>query len=450
MNSFSFLIRNVQVVNEGIVEIRDVFVENGKIQRLGKFLDGEISPATEVIDGSHKYLFPGVIDAHVHFREPGLTHKATMETETMAAVAGGVTSFLEMPNTLPPTTSEKTLKEKLCMAQQHALANYGFFIGATTDNVEEIVNLPKGSACGIKLFLGSSTGNMLVDNQAVIEQLFAEATLPIVVHCEDELTIKKNIASFKAQYSHCDAPPSIHPLIRTVEACHKSSAFAIEMALKHNTRLHIAHITTEKELSLLSSEALTPQKRITSEVTPTHLWFCSDDFQRLGNLIKSNPSVKSKTDRQALRAALHNGKIDVVATDHAPHTLQEKQKNYFESPSGVPCIQHSLLTLLELHLQQEISLPRIAEVMCHNPAILFGIQNRGFIREGYAADLVLIDTEKEEIVKENNLLYKCGWSPLLGETFHHKILSTWVNGRRVFHAGDIQNAFKGEALQFQG
>ena len=445
----SFLIRNVQVVNEGRIETMDVFLAHGKIQRLGKISDSEIFSDTTVIDGNNKYLFPGVIDAHVHFREPGLTHKATIKTESMAAVAGGVTSFLEMPNTLPPTTSESTLREKLHIAAQNSFANYGFFIGVTSDNLTEVLHLPKGLACGIKLFLGSSTGNMLVNDHAVIEQLFAEAELPIVVHCEDEHIIQTNTAAFKAKYPHLDAPASIHPLIRTEEACYKSSAFAVDLATKHNTRLHIAHITTAKELSLLSNESLSQKKRITAEVTPTHLWFCDDDFRRLGNLIKSNPSIKSKADRQALREALAIGKIDLVATDHAPHTLEEKQKNYFEAPSGLPCIQHSLLTLLELHADNEITLPRIAEVMSHNPATLFGIQNRGFIREGYAADLVLTTPDDCETVCRENLFYKCSWSPLSGEIFHHKILSTWVNGERIYHEGKIQSSVKGQPLEFQ-
>lgn len=445
----SFLIRNVQVINEGKVETMDVFLAHGKIQRLGKISDSEIFSDTTVINGSNKYLFPGIIDAHVHFREPGLTHKASIHSESMAAVAGGVTSFLEMPNTLPATTSERRLREKLHIASQDSFANYGFFIGVTSDNLTEVLRLPKGLACGIKLFLGSSTGNMLVSDQTVIEQLFAEAELPIVAHCEDEHIIQANIAAFKAKFPHLDAPASVHPLIRTEEACYKSSAFAVELATKHNTRLHIAHITTAKELLLLSAESLSEKKRITAEVTPTHLWFCDEDFPRLGNLIKSNPSVKGKADRQALREALAIGKIDLVATDHAPHTLQEKQKNYFDAPSGLPCIQHSLLTLLELHLGNEISLPRIAEVMSHNPAILFGIQNRGFIREGYAADLVLADPSACETVNQENLFYKCGWSPLSEQVFHHKIISTWVNGERIYHNGKIQGEFKGKPLTFK-
>jgi dihydroorotase len=392
-------------------------------------------------------LLPGVIDDQVHFRDPGLTYKGDTYTESKAAVAGGVTSFMDMPNTIPSCLTQDLLEEKYQHASNASLANYSYYMGASNDNLAEILKTDPKKVCGIKVFMGSSTGNMLVDNEESLAGIFSSAPTLVAVHCEDEETIIRNNAYYFEKYGD-DAPTSIHPKIRSVEACYLSSAKAVALAKKHGTRLHILHLTTEKEMSLFDNDLPLEDKKITAEVCVHHLWFSDEDYDRKGNFIKWNPSIKSSKDKDALLEAVLSNKIDVVATDHAPHTLEEKERLYFNAPSGGPMVQHSLSAMLELYHNGRFTLEKVVEKMCHNPAILFKINKRGFIREGYMADLVLVDLNNSWEVNKDNILYKCAWSPMEGKIFKSKVISTFVNGNRVYNNGVFIEDVKGKRLMF--
>ena len=428
-------------------------------EEIGGFKDLKIT----IIDCKGKFLIPGIIDDQVHFREPGLTHKGDIYTESKAAVAGGITSYMEMPNTNPQTTTIEELNKKFLLASEKSLANYSFYLGATNDNIDELLKVDNDKVCGIKVFMGSSTGNMLVDNEDSLNNIFSKCKSLIAVHCEDESIIQKNIADFKKQFGD-NIPIRKHLEIRSREACFKSSAFAVSLAKKYNTRLHILHLSTEDEISLLTQtyepeahvtqsnyepEARVTIKRITSEVCVHHLWFNDSDYEKYGNKIKWNPAIKKESDRKALLNALKNNLIDVVATDHAPHTIEEKQNSYLKAPSGGPLVQHSLNVMLELYKKGEISLEQIVEKMCHNPARIFDVKNRGFIRKGYFADLVLVDMNKSYTVNKDNILYKCKWSPFEGNTFNSVVTHTFVNGKLVFENGKIDESVRGVALEFE-
>ncbi len=429
----NYLINNVMAVNEGAIQKRSVYIADGK------FSDNAPDPQATIVDGDGCFLLPGIIDTHVHFREPGMTEKADMSTESRAAIAGGVTSVIDMPNTMPQTTTLEALEAKERLASQKCAVNYGFMLGATNDNVDALLSIPLSRYAAIKLFMGSSTGNMLVDDIQRLEHLFANAKKLIVAHCEDENVVQSNMAAFKAQYKGTDGETAVlHPQIRNTEACFLSTYKAIALARKYNTRLHIAHVSTATELDLLSNQSLT-EKNVTAEVTPNHLWFDSRDYAMLGNRIKCNPAIKSNDDRMALWAALYDGRLDTIATDHAPHTLESKQRPYFEAPSGIPSIQHSLQMMMEPFFnscttqseREELVknwLPLIVEKMCHNPARIFGIEKRGFIRHGFWADAVLVRPNVADEVTKDSLLYKCGWSPLEGQVLHSRIEQTFING----------------------
>lgn len=434
------------MANYKYIRLANIVLGNGQKQvnilikddRIILISESEISDLpfnTEVIEAEGLLALPGIIDIHVHFREPGLEHKADMISESNAAVAGGVTTVFEMPNTTPPTITKEALQQKLDLAKHKMLCNYKFYFGITNKNLNQALSIPKEDICGFKIFLGSSTGNMLVDRQEAIEELFERSPYIITAHCEDEARVKANTQKYKELYPNNDAPTSIHPLIRDAEACYLSSKFAIELA-KRKTKLNIAHISTEKELSLLQSGKI-GTKNITAEVSPMHLWFTQDDFDTLGNKIKCNPAIKSLQDRQALRKALREDKIDIIATDHAPHLIEEKEKPYFDAPSGIPSIQHSLQIVLELVAQGELRLDQVPEKMSTNPAKLFGLKDKGELREGYYADIVLIDLNKEETITKENLFSKCKWSPLEGHTFQSKIFLTMVNGEIKYKEGKI-------------
>lgn len=439
-----FLIKNIQIVNEGTIQTADVLITGERIEKIAPQID---TNARE-ISGEGKYLFPGVIDDQVHFREPGLTHKATIYTESKAAVAGGVTSFMEMPNTVPPAFTQELLEQKYEIARLHSLANYSFYMGTSNDNAEEVLrtNEKKNEVCGIKIFMGSSTGNLLVDNPATLDRVFSESELLIATHCEDETIIRRNLENYKAEKKAISATD--HPLIRNEEACYASSLYAIQIAQKYNTRLHILHISTAKELDLFSNMMPLTQKRITAEVCVHHLHFTSEDYERLGNLIKCNPAIKAPHHKEALWKALLDGRLDVIATDHAPHTQQEKNEPYEIAHAGLPLVQHPLLIMLHYHKQGKISLEKIAEKMSHAVAECFRIKERGYIREGYFADLVMADLNKPTKVAKENILYKCGWSPLEGMVFPATITHTFVNGNLVFENGTFHEVKKGMRLRF--
>jgi len=440
----STLITNAKIVNEGKITEGDVLIRGQHIEKIANFISA--NNAT-VIDANGKLLLPGAIDDQVHFREPGLTHKATIYTEAKAAVAGGVTSFMEMPNTVPPVFTQKLLEDKYQIADRTSLANYSFFMGAGNDNQEEILKTDITKVCGLKIFMGSSTGNLLVDNPVVLEQLFSKFPSLIATHCEDEATVLKNTAEYKAKYGE-GMSVKYHPLIRSEEACYKSSSFAIELAKKHGTRLHILHISTAKETHQFDNSIPLVQKKITAEACIHHLWFNDADYDRLGMLIKWNPAIKTKADQQEILKAVLDDRIDVIATDHAPHTTEEKSKGYFQAPSGGPLIQHSLVAMLEFYHQQKISLEKIVQKMAHNPAILFQIEKRGFIREGYFADFVLVDPVKQWHVHKSNILAKCGWSPFEGNAFNSCVTHTWVSGHLAYADGAFDESKKGERLTF--
>ena len=440
----STLISNALLVNEGKIFLSDVLIEKGLISRIGQSLDVKVDHR---IDAKRKYLFPGIIDDQVHFREPGLTHKGELYTESKAAVAGGITSFMEMPNTKPQTLTQELLEQKYQRAKEVSLANYSFFMGASNDNLEEVLKTDPKNVGAIKIFMGSSTGNMLVDDKSVLENIFEKSKMLIAVHCEDEATIQQNAAHYKSIYGE-DVPIEMHPKIRSDEACYKSSSMAIELAKKYNTRLHVFHLSTAKEMELFRNDIPLKEKRITAEVCIHHLWFDDSQYADKGTHIKWNPAVKSKADKEAVFEALLDDRIDIIATDHAPHTLEEKNNTYFNAPSGGPLVQHALVVMLEFYHQDKISLEKIVEKMCHGPAICFQIENRGFIREGYAADLVLVDTNDSWIVNKENILYKCGWSPFEGDMFKSKVTHTWVNGHLVYQNGIFDESLKGQRLTF--
>ncbi len=440
------LITHARIVNEGKIFEGSILIEGEYIA--GIYSQGaELPKADNIIDAKGKYLLPGAIDDQVHFRDPGLTHKADIYTESRAAVAGGVTSFMDMPNTVPNTLTQELLEEKYEIAANKSLANFSFYIGASNTNLDEVVKTNPRNVCGVKIFMGSSTGNMLVNDTLVLEQLFAQSPVLIAVHAEDEDTIKANTQKAKEQFG--DNPPmTVHPQIRSVEACYKASSQAVALAQKHGTRLHILHLTTAQEMELFNNNVPLAEKKITAEVCIPHLWFTDEDYQHKGTLIKCNPAVKSAKDREALWKALLDDKIDVVATDHAPHTKEEKENTYFASPSGMPMVQHVLPAMLEMSRKGAISIEKVVEKMCHNPAILFQIENRGFIRTGYFADLVLIDLDFAYTIEEKDILYKCGWSPIQGETLHAKIEKVFVNGHLTYNQGIFDENKKGKRLLF--
>jgi dihydroorotase len=439
------LLVNAQLVNEGRIVATDVLIRGERIERIGT---GAVPPDTTTIDLSGKHLLPGLIDDQVHCREPGLTHKATLATESLAALCGGVTSFLDMPNTQPPTTDSSALAEKRRIAAATCHVNYGFYLGATNTNLEEIKRLAPGDACGVKVFMGASTGNMLVDDPATLEGIFANARVPIATHCEYSPLIWENEKRARERYGD-DVPIEMHPQIRSAEACYRSSSLAVGLAKRHGARLHILHLTTARELELFEPGPI-EGKRITAEVCTHHLWFDESSYATLGTKIKCNPAIKTTADRDALRAAVVADRIDVIATDHAPHTLAEKARGYFEAPSGLPLVQHSLLMLLDQHAQGLFTLPKIVEKAAHNPARLFGIAERGFVREGYYADLVAVDLAATTLVDKNQVLYKCGWSPFEGTEFRGRVALTLLNGVPVFRDGQhIAGPRMAQALVFK-
>ena len=439
------LIQGAFLVNEGEIFQSDLRIENGKILEIAPSLAPLVQEIC--IPARGKYLLPGLIDDQVHFREPGLTHKATIATESRAAVAGGITSFIEMPNTQPQTTTLEKLDQKLTIAQASSIANYGFMFGGTNENLDQILALDPQKAAALKLFLGSSTGNMLVDNEAVLRKIFSSTNLVIAVHCEDEPTIKTNLEEYKKMYGE-QIPLEKHPLIRSHQACYRSSSKAISLAQETGARLHVFHLSTAEETQFFRNDIPLEEKKITAEVCVHHLWFSDFDYAEKGTHIKWNPAVKTTYDRDALWEALNDDRIDILATDHAPHSLEEKNQFYTKAPSGGPLVQHSLLALLTAHKQGKISLEKIVQKACHNPAILFQISKRGFLREGYYADLVLLDLEDNTSVKKESILYKCGWSPFEGETLNGKILHTWVNGHIVYDQGEIIENKAAMALKF--
>lgn len=443
------LIRNAQIVNEEESFKGSVLICDDLITEIfrGGTSNEQIPENIDILDAEGKLLIPGVIDDQVHFREPGLTHKADIESESRAAVAGGVTSFMEMPNTLPPTLTQELLEEKYQIAAKTSVANYSFYMGTSNYNVDEVLKTDPATVCGVKIFLGASTGNLLVDDPQTLERLFSECKLLIATHCEDETIIKQNSAAFLQKYGE-NVPINMHSTIRSSEACYRSSEYAVNMAKKYGTRLHVLHLSTAQEMQLFDNSIPLKDKQITAEVCVHHLWFSDEDYQKLGTKIKWNPAVKTANDRQELMEALINDKLDVVATDHAPHTIEEKNNTYFKAPSGGPLVQHSLQVMLEFWHQKKISLEKIVEKMCHAPAICFKIKNRGFIHKGYYADLVLIEPNRLFTVNKENILYKCGWSPFETHTFHSTITHTFVNGNLVFENGIINDSYKGMRLLF--
>ncbi|NBX79649.1 MAG: dihydroorotase [Flavobacteriales bacterium] len=441
----NYLLRNGLIINEGKRFYGDIFLKNGRIEKIGVELS--INENYTELNLKGKYVMPGFIDDQVHFREPGLTNKATIASESRAAVAGGITSFIEQPNTVPNAVTQEILEDKYVIASKSSIANYSFMMGGTNDNLDEILKTNPRNVAGLKLFLGSSTGDMLVDSSASLEKIFSNTKLLIAVHSEDETTVKTNLERFKAEYGD-DIPVKFHPEIRSVEACYKSTVKVIDLAKRTGARLHVFHISTAKELDLFDNSIPLEQKKITAEVCVHHLWFSDEDYATKGNFIKWNPAVKAASDRKALWEALLDDRIDVIATDHAPHTLEEKAQVYTKAPSGGPLVQHALIALLEKSKQGVISLERLVQKTAHNPAILFNIEDRGFIREGYKADLVVVDPNKPTVVTKEQCLYKCGWSPFEGEVFSHSIDSTFVNGNLVWTNGQIQEVGNGERLLF--
>jgi dihydroorotase len=441
-----YLIRNINIVNEGRITTADVLIANERIEKIAPNIS--VSGAVEEINGEGRFLLPGAIDDQVHFREPGLTHKATIHTESKAAVAGGVTSFMEMPNTAPPVFTQELLEDKYGIAAQSALANYSFFMGTSNDNLDEVLrtNDKKDKVCGVKIFMGSSTGGLLVDNYLTLDKIFGGTELLIATHCEDEDLIRRNLQRLKEEKGELE--PSDHPLVRDEEECFESSYKAVQLAMKHDTRLHILHISTEKELQLFSNMLPLKDKRITAEVCVHHLHFTAEDYPRYGNQIKCNPAIKAPHHREALWQALLDDRLDVIATDHAPHTWAEKAEPYEKAHAGVPLVQHSLLLMLSYYKKGRISLEKIVEKMSHAVADCFLIQDRGYIREGYYADLVIVDLAQPTTVSKENILYKCGWSPFEGERFPAAVTHTFVNGRLVYGNGQWNESIKGKRLTF--
>lgn len=441
----TILIVNANIINEGKVLQGDVLIKNERIELIGKDLSSH--KADTIIDAQGNHLFPGAIDDQVHFREPGLTHKANIFSESRAAVAGGVTSFMEMPNTSPPAFTQTLLEEKYAIAAHSSMANYSFFMGTSNDNLEEVMKTDITKVCGLKIFMGSSTGNLLVDNPKTLESVFSRFPSLIATHCEDEQTIRRNSEAARAQYGE-EVPIQQHPVIRSEEACYLSSSMAVELAKKHGTKLHILHISTAKEVGLFDNSLPLEKKKITAEACIHHLWFNDADYDRLGTLIKWNPAVKKSSDQQAILKGLLENNIDVIATDHAPHLLDEKQNTYFKAPSGGPLVQHSLVAMLEMYHQGKISLERIVEKMSHNLAILFQIKDRGYIREGYFADLALVNLNNPWTVDKSNIVAKCGWSPFEGQTFRSQVTHTIVSGHLAYEKGMFTHAEMGKRLIF--
>lgn len=442
----STLIKNAKIVNEGLVAEGDVLIEGGRIARVDKHISPKDSNVA-VIDAHGMYLLPGVIDDQVHFREPGLTHKGDIYSESRAAVAGGITSYIEQPNTVPQATTIELVEKKYDLAAKRSLANYAFNIGATNTNIEELLRVDKTRLPGVKIFMGSSTGNMLVDDEQALERIFAEVDLPIFTHCEDEGIIRKNLEEVIGRFGD-DIPMSYHPAIRSSEACYRSSSYAVDLAGKHNSRLHVYHLSSKEETRLFQNDVPLKKKRITAEACVHHLWFDDTDYAGKGSLIKWNPAVKSAADREAIWDALLDDRIDVIATDHAPHTLEEKQNPYTSAPSGGPLVQHALVAMMEYVSDGKISMEKLAKKMCHNPAILFNVAERGFIREGYHADLVLLDPSRPWTVNRDNIIAKCGWSPFEGNSFRARVSHTFVNGVLVYHKGKFDETQYGQRLVF--
>lgn len=441
----SILIKNALLINEGEQYYADVYVKGSFIERIER--QGINMPADEVIDATGKILIPGLIDDQVHFREPGLTHKGDLYTEPKSAVAGGVTSFMEMPNTFPSAVTLELLEEKYARAATQSLANYSFYMGTTNTNLDELLRVDETKICGVKIFMGSSTGDMLVDDPIALERIFSEVKTIIATHCEKDPIVKANQAEVIAKYGE-DIDVTWHSKIRNEEACFLSSSFAVDLAKKHNTRLHVLHISTAKELALFDKNKPLIEKRITAEACTHHLWFSEEDYAKKGNFIKWNPAIKKASDRDAILQGVIDGYIDILATDHAPHTLEEKSQSYLKAPSGGPLVQHTLNALIQLHKKGKISLEKIIEKACHNPAILFEIDRRGFIREGFYADLVLVDLNQKYTVDKQNLLYKCGWSPFEGEQFDSVVTHTIINGNVVYREGKFDESYRGMRLKF--
>lgn len=440
------LIKNARIVNEGKIFEGDVLIEGEFIKEIAESISHKSSNC-KVIDAEGNYLIPGAIDDQVHFREPGLTHKGTIESESRAAVAGGITSFIEQPNTVPNAVTQELLEDKYQIAAQTSYANYSFMMGGTNDNLEEVLKTNPKNVAGIKLFLGSSTGNMLVDNPETLEKIFSNTKMLIAVHCEDEATIKANLEKYKAEYGE-DIPTTVHHLIRSEEACYLSSSKAIELAKKTGARLHVFHLSTAKEMELFTNKIPLEEKQITAEVCIHHLWFSDEDYATKGNFIKWNPAVKTASDREALWKALLDDRIDVIATDHAPHTLEEKSQKYSNAPSGGPLVQHAVVALFEAHHQGKISVEKIVEKMAHNPAKIFKIENRGYIKEGFYADLAIVNPAMPWSVNKDNILYKCGWSPFEGTNFKSRITHTFVNGQLVYENSKVKEIRAGKRLLF--
>jgi len=444
------LIHNALIINEQTKQKGSVLIESEKISEV--FIEEKVPQSLfdqcQVIDAENKILIPGVIDDHVHFREPGLTHKADIHSESIAAVAGGVTSYMEMPNTKPPAVTLERLQEKFDIAAEKSLANYSFYLGATNENLDQIKSINPREVCGLKVFMGASTGNMLVDDRSSLEQIFAESPVLVAAHCEDQATIEKNTRFYEKQFNG-KIPVEYHPIIRSEEACFRSSALAVELAQKHNTRLHLLHLSTAKELEILERYRFQPRKNITAEACVHHLWFDDTHYQNYGTRIKWNPAIKTALDRKALLEGVRSDAIDVVATDHAPHLIEEKDNTYLEAPSGAPMVQHSLMVMLEFYHSKNLSLNTIVDKMCHAPADIFNISKRGYIRKGYWADLVLIDPFRKHRVNKENILYKCGWSPLEGQIFNSEISHTFVNGKIVYQNGKIDEEKNARKLTFE-
>ncbi len=439
------LLKSGTVVNEGSQKVADILIKNGRIEKIASSISAENH--YKIVDVSGKYVLPGSIDDQVHFREPGLTHKANLYTESRAAVAGGITSFMEMPNTVPNALTQELLQDKYDIANKSSIANYSFFMGASNDNVEEVLKTNERNVCGVKIFMGSSTGNMLVDNEKTLNNLFSKVPMLIATHCEDEETIVANLEKAKAEFGE-NVPMQQHPIIRNEEACYLSSSMAVRLAKKHGTRLHILHISTAKELELFDSSIPLLEKKITAEACVHHLWFSDEDYAEKGTYIKWNPAVKTANDREAIMQGVLDNKIDVIATDHAPHTIEEKQNSYFKAPSGGPLVQHALLAMLEKVKEGKITIERMVEKMAHAPAQLFRVEDRGFLREGYFADIVVVDPNASLLVTKDSLLYKCGWSPFEGYEFSNAIDSTYVNGNLVYSKGQIIEGTTGSRLLF--
>lgn len=439
-----YLIRNAKVVNEGSIVETDVLVKGERIEKIGDISDAENA---RVIDAKGSYLIPGAIDDQVHFREPGLTHKASIFSESRAAVAGGITSFMEMPNTIPNALTQDLLEQKYNIASKTSLGNYSFFMGASNDNLEQVLKTNPSNVCGLKVFMGSSTGNMLVDNRKTLEGIFSNAPILVATHCEDEATIRRNTKIYKEKYGE-DVPIECHPMIRSEEACYLSSELAVSLAKKHNARLHILHISTAKELNHFRNDIPLKDKRITAEACIHHLWFDDRDYEKKGTLIKWNPAVKTQHDKEEIFKAVLDNRIDVIATDHAPHTLEEKESSYFKAPSGGPLVQHSILAMMDFVNQGKITIEKMVEKMCHSPAILFEVKERGYIREGYYGDLTIVDPYKKHTVTKENILAKCRWSPFEGHTFNSSVTHTFISGHLAWENGKFDDSKVGMRLHF--